>query len=337
MARSTESTWIAHLLQTDGTKPEEDIAPDYEEEFIFFEGTFYYFFKNNFAHLLNVMSNSTGHRREKTKRNFKFVIMPNEKSSVPTVDEDSANCYMSSSKKSLQIIYRFDECKNIYYGGIHLWEYTTKRVAKSEIMNFFNLNDDIEENYAIVYVHSFKGKFEIFSSSQEMAGHYSYCKPKRIIQTFSIRPDPVVDNNGYVDTSYGHCREQISSILVEINGPLLHQPETFSSLSSIMIGASSEELSIQPVVTPLTISEISSILPDTQMNTKLSTIIPPEIEERYKTFYREINPYDLAASTTGKVYKYIHFVFFSTIRLINMEYLGVLFNARKRQFSKTFI
>jgi hypothetical protein len=45
MARSTESTWIAHLLQTDGTKPEEDIAPDYEEEFIFFEGTFYYFLK----------------------------------------------------------------------------------------------------------------------------------------------------------------------------------------------------------------------------------------------------------------------------------------------------
>jgi hypothetical protein len=76
------------------------------------------------------MSNSTGHRREKTKRNFKFVIKHNEKSSVPTVDEDSANCYMSSSKKSLQIIYRFDECKNIYYGGIHLWKYTTKRVAK---------------------------------------------------------------------------------------------------------------------------------------------------------------------------------------------------------------
>jgi len=132
------------------------------------------------------MSISTGHRRERTKRNFKFVIMPNEKCTVSTVDEDFANSYMSSSTKCLQIIYRFDECKNIYYGGIHLRKYTTKRVAKSEIMKFFNLNDEIEENYAIVYVHSFEGLFNTFSSSDEMAGHFSYCQSKRIIQTFSI-------------------------------------------------------------------------------------------------------------------------------------------------------
>ena len=35
---STESTWIAPLLQTDATKPEEGIECDHEEEFIFFEG-----------------------------------------------------------------------------------------------------------------------------------------------------------------------------------------------------------------------------------------------------------------------------------------------------------
>ena len=38
MTQSTESTWIAPLLQTDATKPEEGIEFDHEEEFIFFEG-----------------------------------------------------------------------------------------------------------------------------------------------------------------------------------------------------------------------------------------------------------------------------------------------------------
>jgi hypothetical protein len=243
---------------------------------------------------------------------------------------------MLSSTKCSQIIYLFDECKNIYYGGIRLKKDTTKRVAKSEIMKFFNLNDDIEENYAIVYVKSFKGAFQDFSSSIEMTGHYSYCQSKIILQTVSIQPDTVVkghlieDNIGYIDTSYGHGR-------VDINTHLLHQPEMFSSTSSIMIGTSSEELSIQPVPTPL-ISEINLILPDTEKNTNLSesTIIPPEIEKRYKTFYKEINADDLAAGTTGEVYNNIYFIFFSTIRLINMEYLGILSNARQRQFSKNF-